>query len=72
MFDEKFLQRFNANSPNRTHTMEEVVKMFNDMPNQRAGTLFDLIRWVKTDASNAARFILVNKRMGDLPRSFER
>ncbi len=67
MLDKDFLQSFNASSPARPYTMEEVIKMFNEMPNQRIGTLFDTIRWVKKDAANVAKFISVNDRMSQLP-----
>lgn len=67
MFDEKFLRRFNAESPNRPYTMEEVIRMFESMPSQRVGALFDFVRWVKKDAANASRAILINNRMRALP-----
>ena len=56
MFDKKFRARFNSNNPTRPYSLEEVIRMYDNMPSQRVGVLFDLVRWMKKSPENLAKF----------------
>ncbi len=50
MIDEHDLAKFNSGlSPDRQYTLERLQFLYDHMPNQRIGVLFDLARWVKLE-----------------------
>lgn len=50
MIDKADLAKFNIGiTPDRQYTLDQLQSLFDHMPNQRQGALFDFIRWVKRE-----------------------
>ncbi len=54
MIDEKFMLVFNSDvrDEQRKLTIEQIQALFDHMPNQRIGDLFDFVKWTKQALRN--------------------